>query len=115
MSADQPHPTSLDDSILTYIRCMQCSSSKSPSNKRQQSISKKQICNFFTIDYDTTTTKKDVKRSLKRLVKRNSICNGDMGYSCIQPHQISDSSTSSEYRTYIPKGYQKVDIRYTIR
>ena len=100
MGADQSPSTSLDDSILSYIRCMQCSSSKSPIEKQYQSISKKQIYNFFTIDYDTTTTKKDVKYSLKRLVKRGIISKDDMEYSYIQPHQISiDSSISSD------KGY----------
>jgi len=89
---------------------MQCSSSKSPTEKQFQSISRKfiscrkQICNFFTIDYDTFTTKKDVKYSLKRLVKRGVISKDGEGYSYIQPHQISvDSSTSSD------KGYHKVD------
>ena len=72
-------------------------------------ISRKQIDNFFTIDYDNTTTKKDVKHSLKRLVKRGIISKDDMGYSYIQPHQISvDSSTSSD------KGYQKVDVQSSV-
>jgi len=87
---------------------MQCSSSKSPIEKQYQSISKKQICNFFTVDYDNITTKKDVKQSLKRLVKRGVIRKDGMEYSYIQPHQISvDSSTSSD------KGYpnQKVNVR----
>ena len=110
MDADQSLSTSLDDNILSYIRCMQCSSSKSsPDEHQQQSISKKQIQNFFTDDYDTTTTKKDVKYALKRLAKRGVISKDGMGYSYIQPHQISidDSSTSSD------KGYhnQKVDVQ----
>ena len=112
MRSNQPPSTSLDDSILTYIRCMQCSSSKSsPDEHQQQSISKKQIQNFFTDDYDTTTTKKDVKQSLKRLVKRNCIAKDGKGYSYVQPHQISiDSSTSSD------EGYhnQKVDVQSSL-
>ena len=109
MNVDQPHPTSLDDSILSYIRCLQCSSSKSPTEKQYQSISKKQIQNFFTIDYDFTTTKKDVKHALKRLVKQGVISKDDMGYSYMQPHQISlDSSISSD------KGYQKVDVQSSV-
>jgi len=106
MGVDRPPPTSFDDSILSYIRCMQCSSSKSSPEERQQYISKKQICNFFTIDYDTTTTEKDVKHALKRLVKRGVISKDDMGYSYIQP-QISIDSIS------LDKGYhnQKVDVQ----
>ena len=82
----QPQPTSLDGNILSYIRCMQLSSLKSSPDKcKRQSISKKQIYNFFTIDYDTTTTKKDVKHSLKRLVKRSCIVkDGKKTYSYIQ-------------------------------
>ena len=57
---------------------------------QRQSISKKQIYNFFTDGYDTTTTKKDVKHSLKRLVKRNCIVkDGKKKYSYIPPQQIS--------------------------
>jgi len=79
-------PTSLDDNILSYIRCMQYLS-----NVHQlQSISKKQIYNFFTKDYDTTTTKKDVKQSLKRLVKWKCITkDAKEKYSYIQQQQIS--------------------------
>ena len=78
-----PPPTSLDDNILSYIRCIQLSC-------QSQSISKKQIYNFFTKDYDTTTTKKDVKQSLKRLVKRNCIAkDGKKTYSYVQKQQIS--------------------------
>jgi len=93
----QPPPTSLDDNILSYIRCIQLSC-------QSQSISKKQIYNFFTKDYDTTTTKEDVKQSLKRLVKRNCIVkDGKKTYSYIQKQQISlesdqkvDSQSSSD-------------------
>ena len=57
---------------------------------QRQSISKKQIYNFFTDGYDTTTTKKDVKHSLKRLVKRNCIVkDGKKKYSYIPPQHIS--------------------------
>ena len=97
MGADQPHPTSLDDNILSYIRCMQCSSSKSPIEKQYQSISKKQILNFFTVDYDATTTKEHVRHSLKRLVKRHAISEDCKKYSYIQRPQISmDSSINSD-------------------
>lgn len=87
---------------------MQLSSSKSsPFVEPEQSISRKQIQNFFTNDYDATTTKEDVKYALKRLVKRNCITKyGEKAYSCIQLHQISDGSISSEHKTI---GYQKVD------
>ena len=86
----QPSPTSLDDNILSYIRCIQLSC-------QSQSISKKQIYNFFTKDYDTTTTKKDVKRSLKRLVKRNCITkDGKKTYSYIQQQQISLESSDQK-------------------
>jgi len=86
----QPPPTSLDDNILSYIRCIQLSC-------QSQSISKKQIYNFFTKDYDTTTTKEDVKQSLKRLVKRNCIVkDGKKTYSYIQQQQISLESSDQK-------------------
>ena len=88
----QPPPTSLDDNILSYIRCIQLSC-------QSQSISKKQIYNFFTKDYDTTTTKKDVKQSLKRLVKRNCIVKHDKKkYSYIQKQQISLESSCNDQK-----------------
>ena len=86
----QSPPTSLDDNILSYIRCIQLSC-------QSQSISKKQIYNFFTDDYDTTTTKKDVKQSLKRLVKRNCIAkDGKKTYSYMQQQQISLESSDQK-------------------
>ena len=78
-------PPSLDDAILSYIKdCCQLSSSA-----QQNSITKKQIQKHYdSIVNDYDTTKKSVKYTLKRLIKRNVIDKvGKKNYSYIAPQK----------------------------